>query len=85
MRTGCEILLFAVRSEIDHYNRPIVVASSPRVSNFFKMCFNQLPTQWVFNLEAFCLTGLDGNIPFRTRQDIRLTLIAKYSAQDEIP
>ena len=59
-RTGLEVLMFAVRSDIDQYNRPSVVFSSARVKDFFKLCFNQLPNQWVLKLEAFSVAGLDG-------------------------
>ena len=51
--------MFAVRSNIEHYNRPTVVYTSPRVRDFFKLCFNQLPNQWVLKLEAFCIAGLE--------------------------
>ena len=60
MRTGCESLLFVVKSNSEHYNRPAVVESSPRVQNFFKYSFNQLPSQWVLNLEAHCVRGMEG-------------------------
>ncbi|KAK7690565.1 hypothetical protein QCA50_005663 [Cerrena zonata] len=60
LRTGTECLLFVVRSSVEHYNRPAVVESSPRVKNYFKFSFNQLPSQWVLSLEAHCVNGMNG-------------------------
>ena len=57
--------MFAVRSNIEHYNRPSVIFSSPRVKDFFKLCFNQLPNQWIMKLEAFCIAGLEGKLDLR--------------------
>ncbi|KAK7685256.1 hypothetical protein QCA50_011619 [Cerrena zonata] len=47
-----------VRSSVNHYNQPAVVESSPHVKNYFKLSFNQLPLQWVLNLEARCVNGM---------------------------
>ena len=42
--------------------------SSDRVKDFFKICFNQLPNQWVLKLEAYCLAGLEGKLLFLNHQ-----------------
>ena len=60
MRTGTESLLFMVRSDPSHYNRPTVVESSDRLGKFFKLCFNQLPNQWILKLETHCVKGIEG-------------------------
>ncbi|KAK7682016.1 hypothetical protein QCA50_014980 [Cerrena zonata] len=79
MRTGAECLLFVVRSSVQQYNRPAVVESSPRVKNFFKFCFNQLPSQWVLNLEAHCINGMEG-VKNKYAEDLQ-TLQAECSAK----
>ncbi|KAK7689641.1 hypothetical protein QCA50_007434 [Cerrena zonata] len=60
LRTGLEVLMFAVRSSDEHYNRPFVLSTSDKGTSFFQTCFNQLPSVWVTRFEAYCLLGIDG-------------------------
>ncbi|KAK7685836.1 hypothetical protein QCA50_011182 [Cerrena zonata] len=60
LRTGLEVLLFAVRSDQEQYNRPFVLSTSEKGTDFFNTCFNQLPSAWVTRFESYCLLGIEG-------------------------
>ena len=62
VRTGTESLLIAVRSEQEHYLRPCVIESSPRVRNYFETNLKVLPSQWAVRLEGHCLSKDDSKI-----------------------
>lgn len=56
MQTGVEILMIAVRTNQEHPICPYVLETSPRVSEYFQVCFNTLPTQWATKLEGHCIS-----------------------------
>ena len=59
-RTGVEVVLIAVRSAKEHYNRPHVVTTSDRVSDFFEITMKENVFDVTVRLEAYMLSGVQG-------------------------
>ena len=59
-RTGFETIVFGVRSSADHYTAPIVHATSPKILTFFDVVVKKPVTDLATSIEAFCLSGVDG-------------------------
>ncbi len=59
-RTGTEMLLFAVRSNFDHFPRPYTYSTSDRVEDFFSISFGRDVGDYAKSMEAFCLSGASG-------------------------
>ena len=49
-----------VRSSADHYTAPVVYASSPKIPTFFDVVVKKPVADLATSLEAFCLSGVDG-------------------------
>ncbi|KAK7683803.1 hypothetical protein QCA50_013179 [Cerrena zonata] len=60
VRTGVEVLMFAVRSSQEQWFRPYVMMTSDRAGNFFHTCFNQDTETYATRFEAYCLSGIEG-------------------------
>lgn len=60
-RTGFEALLFGVRSSADHYTAPVVHSTSTKLPSFFDLVVQKPVTDLATAMEAFCLSGVDGN------------------------
>lgn len=59
-RTGFETVLFGVRSSTDHYTAPTVHMTSHKISTFFDLVVKKPVTDLATSMEAFCLSGVDG-------------------------
>lgn len=59
-RTGFETILFGVRSSADHYNAPMVHTTSLKIPAFFDLVVKKPITDIAMSMEAFCLSGVDG-------------------------
>ncbi|KAF9524895.1 hypothetical protein CPB83DRAFT_752564, partial [Crepidotus variabilis] len=59
-RTGTEVMLVAVRSDVDDYLRPLTIFSSERCLNFFRVGCNMELTRFAIRFEAYCVSGIDG-------------------------
>lgn len=59
-RTGFETIVFGVRSSGDHYTAPIVHATSQKIPTFFDVVVKKPVTDLATSIEAFCLSGVDG-------------------------
>ncbi|PSR94370.1 hypothetical protein PHLCEN_2v4455 [Hermanssonia centrifuga] len=59
-RTGTEVLLFAVRSNFEHYARPYTYSTSERVKDFFQMSFDCDVGDYARQFETYCLSGAKG-------------------------
>ncbi|KAI9063700.1 hypothetical protein FKP32DRAFT_1571619 [Trametes sanguinea] len=61
-RTGTDILLVAVRSKPDQFNRPYVFYTSDRITQFISSATAQKETinQFAMRIEAACIGGLEG-------------------------
>ncbi|KAF9521576.1 hypothetical protein CPB83DRAFT_750655, partial [Crepidotus variabilis] len=59
-RTGTEVLLVAVRGDIDDYLHPLTIFSSERCPNFFRVACNMELTRFALRLESYLLSGIDG-------------------------
>ena len=59
-RTGFETITIGVRSSADHYTAPIVHATSPKIPSFFDLIVKKPVTDLATSIEAFCLSGVDG-------------------------
>ncbi|KAK7683366.1 hypothetical protein QCA50_013628 [Cerrena zonata] len=60
VRTGVEVLMFAVRSSQEQWFRPYVMTTSDHAGNFFHTCFNQDTETYATRFEAYCLSGIEG-------------------------
>ncbi|KAH9850689.1 hypothetical protein C2E23DRAFT_734365, partial [Lenzites betulinus] len=60
MRTGTEILLFAVRSDTGSYNAPFTFWSNDRLVEFITYQTKLSVDKFVMKLESFCLSGMQG-------------------------
>ena len=58
--TGFETIVFGVRLSADHYTPPMVHSTSPRIPAFFDLVVKKPVTDLATSLEAFCLSGVDG-------------------------
>jgi hypothetical protein len=52
--------MLAVRSDADHYVRPLVFYTSQRVSDFFDLSLKQSMADIAVRLEAYCISGVQG-------------------------
>ncbi|RDB30730.1 hypothetical protein Hypma_005885 [Hypsizygus marmoreus] len=59
-RTGVEILMIAVRSKKEHFNRPHVVTTSDRISDFIELTAKENVFDLAVRLEAYMLSGVEG-------------------------
>lgn len=59
-RTGFETIVFGVRSSGDHYTAPIVHSTSSKIPTFFDVVVKKPVTDLATSIEAFCLSGVDG-------------------------
>ena len=58
--TGFETILFRVWSSCDHYSAPIVHSTSSKIPTFFDVVVKKPVTDVATSMEAFCLSGVDG-------------------------
>ncbi|KAG1766623.1 hypothetical protein EV702DRAFT_1204089 [Suillus placidus] len=58
-RTGMEIIVLAVRSDVDHFNQPHVFHTE-RARDFFTACLKSSVHDIAFRLEGFCVVGVKG-------------------------
>ncbi|KAG2140270.1 uncharacterized protein EDB93DRAFT_1252909 [Suillus bovinus] len=58
-RTGMEILLFAVRSDVEHFNQPHIFQTS-HTSAFFDACLGTSVGNIALCLEGFSIAGVQG-------------------------
>ena len=58
--TGFETILFGVRSSGDYYTAPIVHSTSPKIPTFFNVVVKKPVTDLATSIEAFCLSGVNG-------------------------
>ncbi|GBE85875.1 hypothetical protein SCP_0803970 [Sparassis crispa] len=68
-RTGTEILMIAVRSSNDHYNRPHVFFTSDRLSDFFTVVLRTQLADVAMQMESYCLSGIQGLVS-RSRDQV---------------
>ncbi|RDB25797.1 hypothetical protein Hypma_006603 [Hypsizygus marmoreus] len=59
-RTRIEVALIAVRSSSEHYNRPHVLTTSDRVSDFFQLTIKENILDVAVRMEAYMLSGIHG-------------------------
>jgi hypothetical protein len=59
-RTGFEVIVFGVRSSADHYTAPIVHSTSSKIPTYFDVVIKKPVTDRATSIEAFCLSGVDG-------------------------
>lgn len=59
-RTKFETIVFGVRSSADHYMALTVYTTSPKIPAFFDLVIKKPVTDLATSLEAFCLSGVDG-------------------------
>ena len=59
-RTGFETIILGVRSSTNHYTAPIVHATSSKIPTFFQAVIKKPVTDLATSIEAFCLSGVDG-------------------------
>ena len=59
-RTGFETIVFGVRSSADHYTAPMVHATSSKIPKFFDLIIKKPAADLATSIEAFCLSGVDG-------------------------
>ncbi|KAG6892214.1 hypothetical protein C0992_001438, partial [Termitomyces sp. T32_za158] len=57
-RTGIEVLLIAVRSNKEHFNRPHIFTTSERVETFVEMTLQENIYDISMRMEAFMLSGV---------------------------
>jgi len=53
-------VVFGVRSSADHYTAPLVHTTSPKIPTFFDLVVKKPVTDIATSMEAFCLSGVDG-------------------------
>ncbi|KAG0697179.1 hypothetical protein DFH29DRAFT_1003968 [Suillus ampliporus] len=58
-RTGIEIIVLAVRSDVDHFNQ-LHVFHTERARDFFTACLKSSVHDIAFRLEGFCVAGVKG-------------------------
>ncbi|THU85585.1 hypothetical protein K435DRAFT_618384, partial [Dendrothele bispora CBS 962.96] len=59
-RTGTEVVLIAVRSNVSHFHRPEVVMTSDRPMDFFNMAFKQPISDVAARMEGYMISGVEG-------------------------
>ncbi|KAH9853145.1 hypothetical protein C2E23DRAFT_729112, partial [Lenzites betulinus] len=59
-RTGTEILLFAVRSDLGSFNTPFCFWSDDRLSEFITYSTKLSVDKFVMKMESFCISGMQG-------------------------
>lgn len=75
LRTGTEFLVFVSRSTHDDFMRPFTYSTSRRIDDFFQVITQEQPSNLALKLEAFCLTGMNGELAPRSH-DLRRELMA---------
>ncbi|KAI0371592.1 hypothetical protein BV20DRAFT_941838 [Pilatotrama ljubarskyi] len=60
IRTGTEILLFAVHTDTSAYNQPYTFWSSKRVADFVSFATQSSVNAFVLKLEGYCISGMQG-------------------------
>ena len=58
--TGFETVLFGVQSSADHYNALMVHMTSLKIPVFFDLVIKKPITDIAMSVEAFCLSGVNG-------------------------
>ncbi|THV02223.1 hypothetical protein K435DRAFT_620800, partial [Dendrothele bispora CBS 962.96] len=58
-RTGTEVILIAVRSNVSHFHRPEVVTTSDRPMDFINMAFKQPISDVAARMEGFMISGVE--------------------------
>lgn len=61
-RTGTEVLMFAVRSSKEHFNKPYVWSTSDHVDDFFETTLDCSVDAFASKLETACIKGVPGSI-----------------------
>ena len=61
-RTGFETIIFGTRSSTDHYTTPLVHATSAKIPKFFDLVIKKPVADLAMSIEAFCLSGVDGEL-----------------------
>lgn len=59
-RTSTEVLLFAVRSNKDHFNKPYVWSTSDHIDDFFETTLDCSVDTFASRLETACIQGVQG-------------------------
>ena len=72
--TGFETILFGVRSSLGHYSPPVVHATSPKIPTFFDLVVKKPITDLATSMEAYCLSGIDGEFMWPGANNSTLTL-----------
>lgn len=58
-RTGAEILLVSVRSDVENFTtKPRIFTSSPRVADFFLASTNRTVNDFAVKLQAYCVADI---------------------------
>lgn len=71
-RTGFETIVFGVRSSSDHYSPPLVHTTSTKIPVFFDLVVKKPVTDIATSMEAFCLSGIDGEFASDATQTAHL-------------
>ncbi|KIP10025.1 hypothetical protein PHLGIDRAFT_281491 [Phlebiopsis gigantea 11061_1 CR5-6] len=62
-RTGAEILLVSVRSDVENFTaKPRIFTSSPRVADFFHTSTNRTVNEFSVKLQAYCVADVQAPI-----------------------
>ncbi len=59
-RTDTDVLLIAVRSNLEHHNQPFVFYSSERVASFWETITKKTVEDLALQMEGFCISGVEG-------------------------
>lgn len=60
-RTHTEVLVFAVRSNDDHFLEPCTFSTTARLQTFFQTLCGRTAEEFAKAMETYCLTGVDGS------------------------
>lgn len=63
MRTGTEILIFAVRSETSSFTQPWAFYTNDRLKEFINFTTGDTPELLAVRLEGYCVSGMKGTSP----------------------
>ncbi len=61
-RASTEVLIFAVRSSKDHFNKPYVWSTSDHIDDFFETTLDCSVDAFASKLETACIQGVQGLI-----------------------
>ncbi|KAL6298785.1 hypothetical protein BKA93DRAFT_743471, partial [Sparassis latifolia] len=59
-RTGTEVLMFAVRSDINQYNQPFIFYSNLRLSHFIATTTKCTVQELAMHMEGYCISRVEG-------------------------